>query len=134
MKHTKDLLQYLSSKSGLPLYDEIRTTVEENLAKIIRQRLFFRIQGYEYRAHLAAIKGGTKVLRPISWNMDSPFAGKDIPITTPIDKIFYKKYRGIEDFGVEYKTLNERYKHDEGNGWYSYATVIMIDDIKFALT
>lgn len=131
MKFKKDLFNSLSFISGLPIYDEIDITFEENYNRTHRVSIWVRIDNFEYNVHLEQRKGGIKVMKPIIFMPNSPFAFKDIPIVHPIDKMFYKKYRTIDDFNVPYTIKKNAYKYDEGGGWYSKQDVYIINGEEF---
>lgn len=132
MKYRNELIDYLSKKTGLPIYDEVETTIEENLSKKIRQKLWVKIDGHEYGIHRAQRKGGINVLEVGICMPNTPFAFKDIPIDYQVDKMYYKKYRSIDDFKLPYTVSHSSYKYCEGGGWYSMVDVINIDGLQFA--
>lgn len=132
MKFRKDLIEYLSKKTGIPVYDEIEITLEDNLNSEYRKKLWVKIDGHEYGVHRGQRKGGVFVFVVDSFKQGTPFAFKDIPIDYPVDKMYYKLYKSLEDFNIPLKTINSKYRNCEGNGWYSMVDIIEVDGLQFA--
>ena len=132
MQSKKDLINYLSKKTGLPVYDEIEITFEDNYKRTYRKQIWVKINGYEYQVHKNQIKGGVFVMRVNSCSSESPFCFQDIPIDYPIDKMFYKDYRDLEDFYININTKRSSYKNCESNGYYSMVDVYYVDGLEFA--
>jgi len=131
MNSYSELLEYLSEKTGIPVYDEIDITLDEYNSMELRPPLWIKVDGYEYQVSRKPIKGGTYVFKLNLFKQDSPLAFKEIPLDYPLDKMFYKIYRTHEDFNIPIKIIKNTYKDSEGGGWYSMKDIYEIDGKQF---
>lgn len=125
------LLRYLSEKTSIPLYDEIDITFEENYARKYRESVWVRVKGFDYQVHIQHRKGGIKVMSINISPINGPIRGNELPLDYPIEKMFYKKHRGLKDFGIEVKVQKSAYKHCEGGGWTSMVDILEVDGHQF---
>ena len=132
MKYRTELFETLSRLSGLPEYDEIDITLEENYSRTYRVSIWVRIDGFNYQVHKNNIKGGIEVMKINISQANAPIQ-EYIPIDHPIDKMFYKKYRTIDEFNVPYTIKKSAYKYDEGGGWYSMQDVYTVAGQQFIM-
>lgn len=131
MKRKTELFEYLSKRSGLPIYEEIEITIEEFSRLKYRPNLWAKKDEYEYSISRKHIKGGELVFVTNLCKFSDPLAFKELPLDFPFDKIFYKEYRSIDDFKIPYTISKRHYKECEGGGWYSNQPIIVVDNLEF---
>ena len=123
MNSYRILLELLSKETGISLFDKVDITFEENYKRPDRQRVWVDIGGYSYQVHRAQIKGGIYVMKVHISTMGAPLFGHNIPMDTPIDRMYYKVHRTHEDFGVTVTIKPNAYKMCGGGGWYSWVDI-----------
>lgn len=132
MEGRQALFDYLSELSGLPLYEEVETTYEEN--KQIKEKLYVEYKGFEVGIRKEFRKGAKEVF--VAWLYPSDktkeMEGFEFPVTHKFDRMYYKVYRVAKDFSIPIRKTNLSYKYDEGNGWYSERDVFEVNGRKFA--
>ena len=131
MNYRSALIEYLSELSGLPKYDEVEITFEERDKLDFHPPLWVKLDGEELQVSQAFKKGGIKVLEVRICSSNSKFIGKSFPIDYKFDKMFYKKHRTIDDFGIGYKVKKNAYKYCESGGWYSMQDIIIVNNKEF---